>query len=66
MDSATCHWVCVSAVMDTMEWTAVAQVDTLHYFHLLNVCSGATRSWSYSLLLHVCLCYTCIVGVIGW
>ncbi len=29
MDSATCHWVCVSAVMDTAEWTAVAKVDML-------------------------------------
>ncbi len=24
MDSAICHWVCVSAVMDTLEWTATA------------------------------------------
>ncbi len=32
MDCVTCHWVCVSAVMDTLEWTAVAKVDTLHYY----------------------------------
>ncbi len=32
MDSATCHWVCVSAVMDTPEWTAVAKVDILCYY----------------------------------
>ncbi len=31
MDSVTCHWVCVSAVMDTLEWVAAAKVDLLHY-----------------------------------
>ncbi len=24
MDSATCHWACVSAAIDTLEWTATA------------------------------------------
>ncbi len=31
MDSATCHWVRVSAMVDTLEWIAAAKVDLLHY-----------------------------------
>ncbi len=34
MDNVTCHWVRVSAMMDTLELTAAAKVDMLHY----NVC----------------------------
>ncbi len=32
VDNVTCHWVRVSAVMNTLEWTALAKVDLLHYY----------------------------------
>ncbi len=58
MDSATRQWVCVSAVMDTLEWTAAAKVDMLHYYLSPAEQVGlASQTYSFT---SVCAC-KCIV-----
>ncbi len=59
MDSATCHWVCVSAVMDTLEWIAVTKVHMFHYYLSPAKQVGlASQTYSFTSVC-ACMCIVC-------
>ncbi len=69
MDNATCHWVCVSAVMDTLEWTAVAKVVILHYLspaEHLRPAGHYSQSPTPSIFTFVCAstCFKLVIGLL--